>query len=291
LHTKNILEKLSVENCPVGMGGCKSQGPSYDCCEYNITIFDGKKQKESFLESDGTFYHIYHGTIQETSPDILLQYYGMTILLDEQWELRLLLSKIKEKKEQIFNVYIKNCLVEAGVCITKAKNGLKTDPYSSSWLKCAAYFLADAISALNFQHPSPVHMLKMLRGFGKNKINELISPITESIGIERTTPSLLSRMLKSTIGFSDLIGDDFHSKIISQKCGYMIENSLFSDCYFYLGYVNRNNFKKIQDLHRKPELIHILKTGFDLESDIIKIESEANKLRQTTNSLLSLSFE
>jgi len=273
------------------MGGCKSQGPSYDCCEYNITIFDGKKQKESFLESDGTFYHIYHGTIQETSPDILLQYYGMTILLDEQWELRLLLSKIKEKKEQIFNVYIKNCLVEAGVCITKAKNGLKTDPYSSSWLKCAAYFLADAISALNFQHPSPVHMLKMLRGFGKNKINELISPITESIGIERTTPSLLSRMLKSTIGFSDLIGDDFHSKIISQKCGYMIENSLFSDCYFYLGYVNRNNFKKIQDLHRKPELIHILKTGFDLESDIIKIESEANKLRQTTNSLLSLSFE
>lgn len=291
MHTKNILEKLSVENCPVGMGGCKSQGPSYDCCEYNITIFDGKKQKESFLESDGTFYHIYHGTIQETSPDILLQYYGMTILLDEQWELRLLLSKIKEKKEQIFNVYIKNCLVEAGVCITKAKNGLKTDPYSSSWLKCAAYFLADAISALNFQHPSPVHMLKMLRGFGKNKINELISPITESIGIERTTPSLLSRMLKSTIGFSDLIGDDFHSKIISQKCGYMIENSLFSDCYFYLGYVNRNNFKKIQDLHRKPELIHILKTGFDLESDIIKIESEANKLRQTTNSLLSLSFE
>ena len=291
MHAKNILEKLSVENCPVGMGGCKSQGPSYDCCEYNITIFDGKKQKESFLESDGTFYHIYHGTIQETSPDILLQYYGMTILLDEQWELRLLLSKIKEKKEQIFNVYIKNCLVEAGVCITKAKNGLKTDPYSSSWLKCAAYFLADAISALNFQHPSPVHMLKMLRGFGKNKINELISPITESIGIERTTPSLLSRMLKSTIGFSDLIGDDFHSKIISQKCGYMIENSLFSDCYFYLGYVNRNNFKKIQDLHRKPELIHILKTGFDLESDIVKIESEANKLRQTTNSLLSLSFE
>ena len=291
MHAKNILEKLSVENCPVGMGGCKSQGPSYDCCEYNITIFDGKKQKESFLESDGTFYHIYHGTIQETSPDILLQYYGMTILLDEQWELRLLLSKIKEKKEQIFNVYIKNCLVEAGVCITKAKNGLKTDPYSSSWLKCAAYFLADAISALNFQHPSPVHMLKMLRGFGKNKINELISPITESIGIERTTPSLLSRMLKSTIGFSDLIDDDFHSKIISQKCGYMIENSLFSDCYFYLGYVNRNNFKKIQDLHRKPELIHILKTGFDLESDIVKIESEANKLRQTTNSLLSLSFE
>ncbi len=48
------------------MGGCKSQGPSYDCCEYDITIFDGKKQKESFLESDKMFYRIYHGTLQET---------------------------------------------------------------------------------------------------------------------------------------------------------------------------------------------------------------------------------
>ena len=291
MDAKNILEKLSIQNCPVGMGGCKSHGPSYDCCEYDITIFDGRKQKESFLESNRVFYHIYHGMLQETSPDILLQYNDMTILLDEQWELRMLLSKIKEKKEQIFNVYIKNCLVEARVCITKTKNGLNVDPYSSSWLKCAAYFLADAISALNFQRSSPVHMLKMLREFNKNKINELILPITESIGIERATPSLLSRMLKSTIGFSDLIEDNSHSKIISQKYHYMIENSLFSDCYFYLGYINRNNFKKIQDLHRKPDLIHILKTGFDLEGDITKIGSEANKLQQVTNSLLSIPHE
>jgi len=215
----------------------------------------------------------------------------MTILLDEQCELRMLLSKIKEIKEQIFNTYIKNCLVEAGICITKTKNGLNTDPYSSSWLKCAAYFLADAVSVLNFQRPSPVHMLKMLRESNKNKINELFSPITESIGLERATPSLLSRMLKSTMGFSDLIEDNFHSKIISQNYRYMIKNSLFSDCYFYLGYINRNNFKKIQDLHRKPEQIHILKTGYDLESDITKIESEANKLQQVTNSLLTFSHE
>jgi len=224
------------------MGGCKSQGHSYDCCEYDITIFDGKEQKEYFLESNKTFYHIYHGTLQETSPSILLQYYGMTILLDEQWELRILFSKFKEKIEQIFNAYIKNCLVEAGICIPKTNNGLNTARYSSSWLKCAAYFLADAISALNFQRPSPVHMLKMLRESNKNKIKELISPITESIGIERVSPSHLSRMLKSTMGFSELIEDNSHSKIISQKYCYMIENSLFSDCYFYLGYINGNNF-------------------------------------------------
>ena len=98
-------------------------------------------------------------------------------------------------------------------------------------------------------------------------------------------------MLKSTMGFSDLIEDNSHSKIISQKYRYMIENSLFSDCYFYLGYVNRNNFKKIQDLHRKPELIHILKTAFDLENDTTRIESDANNLYDATNFLLSLSHQ
>ena len=85
MQAKNILEKLSIENCPVGMGGCKGQVHSYDCCEYDITIFDGKEQKESFLESNKMFYRIYHGTLQETSPNILLHYDGMTILLDEQW--------------------------------------------------------------------------------------------------------------------------------------------------------------------------------------------------------------
>ena len=275
MEHKKILESLSVENFPVGLGGCKSNGPTHDCCEYDITIFDGKKE-ESFLERDGNFYHIYHGTLQETSPDILLQYDGMTILLDEQWELRMLLSKIKEKKQQISNAYIKNCLVEAGVCITKTKNGLNSDPYASSWTKCAAYFLADAVSVLNSHRPSPMHMLKELRELPKNKTNETISVITEAIGIERATESLLPRVLKSTIGFSELMTGNFHSKLISRKYEYLIENSLFSDCYFYLGYINRNNFKKVQDLHRKPELIHLLKIGFDLENDPTKIELDAN---------------
>ena len=290
MEYKKILENLSIENHPVGIGGCKSQGPSYDCCEYDITVFDGKKE-ESFLEFDGNFYHVHHGILQETSPDILLQYDGMTILLDEQWELRMLLSKIKDRKQQISNAYIKNCLVEAGVCITKAKHGLNSDPYSSSWVKCATYFLADAVSVSNSHRPSPVHMLKVLRELPKNKTNDVISVITDSIGIERATSSLLPRMLKSTIGFSELIVGNFHSKIISRKYKYLIENSLFSDCYFYLGYVNRNIFKKVQDLHRKPELIHLLKIGFDLENDVTKIEFDADNLQQAINSLLSLTHE
>ena len=289
MEHKKILENLSIEKYPVGLGGCKNQGKSYDCCEYDITVFDGKKE-ESFLECDEDFYHIHHGTLQETSPDILLQYDGMAVLLDEQWELHMLLSKIKEKKQQISNAYVKNCLVEAGVCITKARQGFN-DPYSSSWVKCAAYFLADAISVLNSHRPSPMHMLGILRELPKNKINSTVSVITDSIGIERSTSSLLSRMFKSTLGLSELVEGGFHSKIISRKYQYLIKNSLFSDCYFYLCYINRNNFKKVQDIDRKPELIHLLKIGFDLENDTSKIEFYANNLEDATNSLLSLAHE
>ena len=287
LDVKNLLEKIAVKDYPVGMGGCRNNDHGYDCCEYDITVFDGKKQKESILEYDGIFYQIYHGSLTETSPDILLQYHNMTILYDEQWELRILLSKIKEKKEQIFNSYVKNCLIEAGICVTKAKNDLGTNTYASSWIKSGAYFIADAISVMNSQRPSPVHMLKFLREFDKNKINEFISVVTELIGIERATPSLLSRMSKSTMGFSDMVENNTHSKIIGQKYHYLKNHSLLSDCYFYLGYVTRNNFMKIQNLHRKPEFIHILKTAFDLESDTAKIESRADELQQAANSLLS----
>jgi len=134
-------------------------------------------------------------------------------------------------------------------------------------------------------------MLKTLRKFEKNKINECISTIAESIGIEHATPTLLSRMFKSTTGFSDMIESNSHSKIISQKYQYMINNSLLADCYFFLGYINRNNFTRIKDLHRKPEFIHILKTAFDLEGDSVKIESQVNKLHNTVNFLLSIPHE
>ena len=287
LDVKSLLEKIAVKDYPVGIGGCRNNDHGYNCCEYDITVFDGKKQKESILEYDGIFYQIYHGSLTETSPDILLQYHNMTILYDEQWELRMLLSKIKEKKEQIFNSYVKNCLIEAGICVTKAKNDLGINTYASSWIKSGAYFIADAISVMNSQRPSPVHMLKFLREFDKNKINEFISVVTELIGIERATPSLLSRMSKSTMGFSDMVENNTHSKIIGQKYHYLKNHSLLSDCYFYLGYVTRNNFMKIQNLHRKPEFIHILKTAFDLESDTAKIESRADELQQAANSLLS----
>jgi len=289
VNIKNFLEKYSLTNSPVGLGGCKNSGHSHECCEYNITIFDGTQQEDSVMEFENEFVKIHHASINENNSNILTQFHGMKTILDEQWELQMLLSKIKESREKIFNDYAKNCLFDSLFCLTKSENGLKSsDPFASSWQKCAAYFIADAISVLNLTRPSPAHMLDYVRDFKKNRINEKFSVINDCIGIERATPSLLLRMCKSTIGFSDTIEKNNHSKIIQAKYDYLVQNSLLSDCYFYLGYINRNNILKIKDnIHRKPELIHILKVGFDIENDSIKVEQNLRLLRKAANELIN----
>lgn len=288
MDIKNFLEKYSLTNHPVGFGGCKNSEHTHECCEYNITVFDGKQQEDSIMEFENEFAKIHHASLNENNSNILTQFHGMKTILDEQWELQMLLSKIKESKEKIFNDYAKNCLFDSLFCLTKSENGIKSsDPFASSWQKCAAYFIADAISVLNSTRPSPAHMLDYVRDFKKNRINEKFSVVNDCIGIERATTSLLLRMCKSTIGFSDTIEKNNHSKIIQAKYDYMVQNSLLSDCYFYLGYINRNNIMKIKDsIHRKPELIYILKVGFDIENDSTKIEQNIRLLRKAANELI-----
>ena len=290
MDTKKLLEDLSLTKFPVALGGCRNDEKSFDCCEYDITVFDDKKENDSVTEFENDIVRIHHSSMHETRLDVLIQYTNMKVLWDEKWDLKIFLSQVLEKKEKIFKAYAKSCLVEAAVCAVKAKEGLKkSDPFASSWVKCSAYYIADAILLANNKRPSPVHMLEYIRDMEKNKINEKFVKVNECIGIERATLSQLLRMCKSTMGFSDMVENNGHSKIIQKKYDYLVKNSLMSDCYFYLGYINRNNFIKIKDtLSRKPELIHILKVAFDVENDMGRLDQQADTLHKTSNDLFLL---
>jgi hypothetical protein len=94
-------------------------------------------------------------------------------------------------------------------------------------------------------------------------------------------------MLKSTIGFSDIVEKNNHSLLIQQKHDYFVKNSMLSDCYFYLGYVNKENFVKIKDsIEKQPELIHILKVSFDVEADSNLLEKQACTVQKSANDIL-----
>lgn len=290
MDLKKLVEEQSLINFPVGLGGCRTTNSFFDSCDYDITIFDDKSEYTKIIFYDDNFIKIHHGSLKETKSDVLVKYDGMQIIHDESWELRMFLSKIKEKRLTLYKDYAKNCLFDSLFCCEKTKEGIKTsNVFSSCWQICASYFLADAIYLLNLCRPNPTHMLDVIRKFEKNQINEQIATVTQTIGIERATQSLLERMLKSTIGFSDLVENNNHSKIIQQKYDLFVKNSMLSDCYFYLGYINKENFVKIKDnIDGQPDLIHILKIAFDIEADSNLLENQVKLIQKSCNIIFGL---
>ncbi len=290
MDLKKLVEEQRLSNFPIGLGGCRISDFHFDSCEYNIVVFDGKSEPEKIIKSGDEFVILHHASLSETMSQKLLQYDKLQIIQDESWDLRMLLSKINEKRSSLFTDFAKNCLIESMFCCQKTKEAIQTsDVFAPCWQKCASYYLADAISSLNHQRSSPSHMLDLLRKLKKSSINKHISVATQTVGIERATPTLLERMLKSTIGFSDLVKKNNHSQIIQQKHDFFIKNSMLSDCYFYFGYINKENFIKIKNtLNREQDLIHILKIAFDIEADSNLLLQQAELVQKSCNDILEI---
>jgi len=288
MNYEDLIREKSWSGHPVGLSGCRTGDAFFDSCDYDITVFDDKAQNEEIIQFQNNFIKIHHGSLSESRSKKLIQYDNMEIIHDESWDLRMLLAKIKEKRLTFYRDYAKNSLIESLFCCEKTKQGIKeSSVFAPCWQKCASFFLADGILALNQCKPSLSHMLDAMRKLKKNPINEKISVVNETVGIERSTPSLLERMLKSTIGFSDLVEKNNHSLLIQQKHDYFVKNSMLSDCYFYLGYINKENFVKLKDsIEKQPDLFHILKISFDLDSDPYLLEKQAHMVHKSSNEIL-----
>ena len=269
MDLKKFIKNQGLSDFPVGLGGCRTMDYSFDSCDYDLMVFDENSSNNQIVSFENNFITIHHTSLSETNTKKLLQYDKLNILQDDSWNLKIFLSKISEKRDMLFSDFAKNSLIESMFCCRKTKDAIQNDNiFAPCWQKCASYYLADAISSLNKYPSSPSHMLESLRKFEKNSINNHISDILQTIGIERATPTLLERMLKSTIGFSDLIENNNHSELIQRKYDYFMKNSMLSDCYFYLGYINKENFISIKDeLNKREDLIHLLKIAFDIESE------------------------
>lgn len=288
MDVQKIPQILSLSHAPVGFGGCRNNGQYFECCEYNISVFDGGSG-ESVHEISGDLVNLHHCSLSESNVAVLAQLEGMSVLSDDQWALRMMLAKIKEKKEKISNSYTQSSLVDTGILANKARDAVKAnDPFAAIWTKCAAYSMADALFSINSRRPSPVHMLEITRNLKKDDINQTFSLVHQTLGMERASTSVLARMVKSTIGFSDMVENNGNSAIIRRKYEYLVENSLLSDCYFYLGYVNRNNLMKVKNqIHKNPEYIHVLRVALDIESNQLAVDKQASALLERTNELLA----
>ncbi|WP_428324601.1 hypothetical protein [Nitrosopumilus sp.] len=288
MDLQKIPEKLGLSDFPVGLGGCRMNENFFDSCGYDIVVFDEKDEPDKIVPIDNEMFILHHGTFSEKNSKKLLQYDNLKIIQDASWDLRMFLSKIKEKHSSLFADFAKNSLIESMFCCQKTKESIdNSDDFAPCWQKCASFYLADAIASLNNKRLGPTHMLDSLRKFEKSPTNEHISVVAQTVGIERATPVLLERMVKSTIGFSDMVEKNNHSQIIKKTHDYFVKNSMISDCYFYLGYVNKENFIKIKNnLSRNPDLIHILKTAFDVEADLELLKQQSDLIKKSCNTIL-----
>ena len=269
MDLKKFIKNHDLSSFPIGLGGCRSLDYFFDSCDYDLMVFDENPSNNQIISFENNLITIHHASLSETNTKKLLQCDKLNVIQDESWNLKIFLSKVSEKRDTLFSDSAKNSLIDSIFCCQKTKDAIQSDDiFAACWQKCASYYLADAICSLNKYPSSPSHMLDSLRKFEKNSTNNHISNILQTIGIERATPTLLERMLKSSIGFSDLIENNNHSELIQRKYDYFMKNSMLSDCYFYLGYINKENFISIKDeLNKREDLIHILKIAFDIESE------------------------
>ena len=62
---------------------------------------------------------------------------------------------------------------------------------------------------------------------------------------------------------------------------------MISDCYFYLGYINKERFVKFKEIVEKdPDFIHVLKIAFDIEVDPNLLKQQAELVQQSANEIL-----
>ena len=286
---QKILDEYSLEDFPVGLTGCRSDGTSHKCCEYDLTVFDERDELDTVIEHGDSLICLRHRSLSsQRSPD-MVRYENMKIISDASWDLHMLLGRIREKRTILYADYMRDSLIDSMFCTTKFREGIKTsDPFAICWIKCAALYMADAALLSCMQRPSPTHALHKLRMVQKKILGDAFPLVNECIGVERATPSLLERMAKSTAGLSDTIEGNDHSKIILHKTKYLISESLLADCYFYLQYENRNMLVKIKDkLRRKPELIYILKVSMDVEGQTVLLENYAHRLYGEASRMLA----
>ena len=285
-----VIQKYGLD-APVGLGGCRAPGDhSFKACAYDLFVFDGMVDRHDTIldEPDGTVV-VRHASLSESDSGRLLQYDGLKVIQDASWEIRTLLLGIKNKRDMLYNDHARNSLIESMFCCQRAaESARRPDVFAPCWQRCASFYLADAICSLNRRRSSPSHMLETLRGLPKSPVNDHLATVMETVGTERATPTLLGRMAGSTTGFSDMVAKrSGYGRMITRKHDFFVREAMLADCYFYLGYINKEMISRARNvLARSPELIHILRVAIDVETDSLLLDKNVKLILGSCRILL-----
>lgn len=230
-----LLDRLDPAWNPVALAGCRLGGTGSKSCAHDLVVFDGSGRPPEVLRRADRTVIIYRASLNETRPAALVGCLNMRILRDHAMSLAPFLEDVRRRRDGLILSRIRDGAAGSVLCAQRALQERGADA-ASCWQKCATLYLSDAALLSEGILPSS-HALDGLRHARSNI--EIPALVHRSLGVERSTPSLLKRMGESAAGLSGMTGAPTPD-VVRFKTASMLRDGRLTDCYYYLCGVGRD---------------------------------------------------
>lgn len=229
-----ILDSICTVEDAVALAGCRLAGTNSESCAHDILVFDNHKGKPEIRQHGTETAIIYRIGFDDMRPSVLLGCLDIKIIKDESWRLVTFLNDIRQRQDTLTLSYARD---NAAAAILYSQYALQADTVddASCWQKCATLCLADAALMTGRWLPSS-HAWDGLRRAEDDKMASLVAT---SLGAERATLPLLTRMTAAASGLTEMTGLE-SPDIVMFRSSAMQKDGRLADCYYYLCRMGRD---------------------------------------------------
>lgn len=270
-----LLASRGLLEHPAGLVGCRAHGSHSESCGYDVVIFDEMNHTSDIVSNGYENVMIHHSSLSESEPVRQAGYYMMDIIRDDTLLLASLVNQIHQKRDVIFANCARDCLAESILCLARSDNtsNVKT---ASCLQKCAGVYAAEAVTYMAGHTPSS-HMLDAMRRSGSSAA----SIIVESLGIERASSTLITRMTDAASNLNALAGGTV--QMVRLRAALLVQDRRMADCYLYLCRVGRSGKMAAPNNLTADYAAQI---AMDVESDMIRVRKMSSDIRNVVYTLL-----
>lgn len=270
-----LLASRGLLEHPAGLVGCRAYGSHSESCGYDVVIFDETNHTSEVVSNGHENVMIHHNSLSESEPVQQAGYYMMDIIRDDTLLLASLVNQIRKKRDVIFAHCARDCLAESILCLARSDNA--SDVKTASCLqKCASVYAAEAVTYMAGHTPSS-HMLDVMRRSGSSAA----STIVESLGIERASSTLITRMTDAASNLNALVGGTV--QMVQIRAALLVQNRRMADCYLYLCRVGKSGKMTTPN---NLTVDYAAQIAMDVESDMIRVRKMSSDIRNIVYNLL-----
>lgn len=278
--------KVKYEKFPIVLAGCRTTEYALECCEYNFVIMLDQNLHE-LLHANDILAEIHSVRTKPDLYEIAPALQNMQVINDPSWTLAALKQDITAIMPKALSLYTRNRIVDALLYANRSRGMVNSNAQMASlWLKCAAYYYLEGVIAKNGSKPMPTHMLSQLRSINESE-GEGIAIASTCLGLERANRSSVSRSVEASIELNNSIAKTHFNEIVARKAQFLFQSGMYTDCYFYLGYIARNAAVMLMsDQKALKNYMFMLNIAMDLNTDPSFIIKFSNGLIDSCNALL-----